>query len=172
MVNDSDPHPQRHQAWGSPEKILPLGNEPAYSSTPTDPMSTEPIYCGVLRPASAAASAKSLETHLDIGSGQGRLIDLLSEKFGLTSSAIDYTDELMKRESQKVDIANLNTESLLYEADSFDIVTATEVIEHLEHYREVLREIHRVTRPGGSCILTTPNILNLNSRIRFFNLGF
>ncbi|MBM3845226.1 MAG: class I SAM-dependent methyltransferase [Verrucomicrobia bacterium] len=54
----------------------------------------------------------------------------------------------------------------------FDVVTATEVIEHLEHYRETLQEIQRVLKPGGIAILSTPNILNLNSRLRFPWFGY
>lgn len=52
------------------------------------------------------------------------------------------------------------------------MVTATEVVEHLECYRGVLRDIHRVVKPGGLCLLTTPNVLNLNSRLRFLWFGF
>jgi SAM-dependent methyltransferase len=88
------------------------------------------------------------------------------------SSACDYTAELMQLPGQTVDIANLNDQPLPYADASFDIVTATEVIEHLEHFRRVIREIHRVLKPGGICILSTPNILNLNSRLRFLGFGF
>src|SRR6185295_14973990 len=34
------------------------------------------------------------------------------------------------------------------------------------------REIVRVLRPGGTCVLSTPNILNLNSRYRNLHSGF
>ncbi len=135
-------------------------------------MSAERIYEGVLRVVEGIPDKAGLKRHLDIGAGRGRLMDLFAERFGVESSALDYTDELMQREGQKVDIADLNREGLPYEDGSFDIVTATEVVEHLEHYRQVLREVHRVLRPGGWCVLTTPNILNLNSRFRFLWFGF
>jgi 2-polyprenyl-3-methyl-5-hydroxy-6-metoxy-1,4-benzoquinol methylase len=41
--------------------------------------------------------------------------------------------------------------------DSFDVVVAPEVIEHLENPRFMIREIFRVLRPGGTAIVTTPN---------------
>jgi SAM-dependent methyltransferase len=41
--------------------------------------------------------------------------------------------------------------------DSFDVVVAPEVIEHLENPRFMIREIFRILRPGGSAIVTTPN---------------
>jgi SAM-dependent methyltransferase len=78
----------------------------------------------------------------------------------------------MKLPGQKVDVVNLNNERLPYADAGFDVVTATEVVEHLEHCRETLREFYHVLRPGGVCLLTTLNILNLNSRLRFLWSGF
>ncbi|NNM81606.1 MAG: class I SAM-dependent methyltransferase [Burkholderiales bacterium] len=110
--------------------------------------------------------------HLDIGSGHGDLIGLLRNRFDLHSSACDYTDTLMELEDVKVGVADLNREGLPFASESFDLVTCTEVVEHLEHYRETLREMHRVLKPGGTLVLSTPNILNLKSRIRFLFFGF
>jgi ubiquinone/menaquinone biosynthesis C-methylase UbiE len=134
-------------------------------------VSTENIYSAVLRVADRHGKAQGRK-HLDIGSGNGQLVRLFKERYRTESSACDYTDTLMKVPGQKVDIVNLNTEHLPYPDATFDIVTATEVIEHLEHYRETLRDIYRVLKPGGLCVLTTPNILNINSRLRFAWFGF
>jgi SAM-dependent methyltransferase len=71
-----------------------------------------------------------------------------------------------------VSIVNLNYEKLPYPDESFEIVTCTEVIEHLEHYRETLQEAYRVLKTGGTFVVSTPNILNLKSRIRFLFFGF
>lgn len=111
--------------------------------------------------------------HLDIGSGHGDLILLLRSK-GLVahSAACDYTPTLMVLPDISVAVANLNTEPLPFADASFDLVTCTEVIEHLEHYRETLREMYRVLKPHGRLVVTTPNILNLKSRIRFLIFGF
>ncbi|MDQ7837596.1 MAG: class I SAM-dependent methyltransferase [Thermodesulfobacteriota bacterium] len=89
------------------------------------------------------------------------------------ASCCDYTDKLMQLPGQKVDLVDLNTKKeLQYQDSTFDIVTATEVIEHLEDFRAILREIYRVLKPGGICVLSTPNILNLNSRLRNLWFGF
>ncbi len=79
----------------------------------------------------------------------------------------------MQLPGQKVDIVDLNIKKELpYQDSTFDIVTATEVIEHLEDFRAILREMYRVLKPGGICVLSTPNILNLNSRLRNLWFGF
>lgn len=111
-------------------------------------------------------------THLDIGSGEGSLIRLLREKFQIISSACDYTSGLMRLSDVKVDIVNLNQEKLPYSSEQYDIVTCTEVVEHLEHYIEAIKEAYRVLNNGGTFVVTTPNILNLKSRIRFLLFGF
>jgi SAM-dependent methyltransferase len=135
-------------------------------------MSTNKIYERVADVIDRCPQRVSFKTLLDIGAGPGQLIGLLEEKFGFTASAVDYTDKLMKRPGQKVDIVDLNTQGLPYPDNHFDVVTMTEVIEHLEHNREVLREISRVIKPGGLIVVTTPNILNINSRLRFMWFGF
>jgi ubiquinone/menaquinone biosynthesis C-methylase UbiE/predicted nucleic acid-binding Zn-ribbon protein len=48
-------------------------------------------------------------------------------------------------------------ESLPFEPESFDLVTAFEVIEHLERWQELLTEANRVLKPGGVLLVSTPN---------------
>ena len=55
---------------------------------------------------------------------------------------------------------------------AFDAVLSIEGIEHLEDRYTFLRELRRVLKPKGTLILTTPNIVGLRSRVRFFGSGF
>jgi SAM-dependent methyltransferase len=79
----------------------------------------------------------------------------------------------MKLAGQGIELVDLNVDKKLpYPDESFDAVTGTELVEHLQDYRAIIREIHRVLRPGGICVLSTPNVLNLNSRLRNLFFGF
>jgi len=110
--------------------------------------------------------------HLDIGSGTGHLIRRIHLEYDVESSACDYTDEFMELDGISVDVADLNHGTLPYPDRQFDLVTFTEVAEHLENYRAIVREIYRVLKPGGVVVITTPNVLNMKSRMRFLATGF
>ncbi len=52
------------------------------------------------------------------------------------------------------------TDMKLYHNDQFDLTVCSEVLEHLKEYRKeghALKEIKRITRPGGIIIIGTPN---------------
>jgi SAM-dependent methyltransferase len=47
--------------------------------------------------------------------------------------------------------------ALPFDSDSFDLIWCSEVIEHLQDPAFAMSELRRVTKPGGTLILTTPN---------------
>ena len=56
-----------------------------------------------------------------------------------------------------LDWAQGSCTSIPFRPRSFDLVIAFEVIEHLEDWRDLLREARRVLTPGGQFIVSTPN---------------
>jgi 2-polyprenyl-3-methyl-5-hydroxy-6-metoxy-1,4-benzoquinol methylase len=55
--------------------------------------------------------------------------------------------------------------------NSLDVIVSTEVIEHLENPRAVIREFWRMLKPGGKVILTTPNQESLRSLLALLFSG-
>ncbi|HYA34737.1 MAG TPA: methyltransferase domain-containing protein [Candidatus Binataceae bacterium] len=55
-----------------------------------------------------------------------------------------------------------------FRASSFDYVLSREGIEHLENQTGFLRECARVLKPGGTIVITTPNLMHLSARVSMF----
>ena len=134
-------------------------------------LSTPEIHRAVLTAIESAERGLSGNC-LDIGSGGGQLLRLIAARYSLTPHACDFIDGLMETPGQKVELVDLNREALPYPNNHFGLVTCIETIEHLENFRAVVREIYRVLKPGGLAVISTPNVLNLRSRLRYFSSGF
>lgn len=107
---------------------------------------------------------------LDLGCGDGKTgKKLLDAGFDVHACDMDI-QRFAFPESIRFKAANLN-DPLPYENDSFDYVIFMEVIEHIYNPNFVLSEISRIIKPGGQLILSTPNILNIGSRLRFLFEG-
>lgn len=55
-----------------------------------------------------------------------------------------------------VDVEKTDITNMQYDSNSFDILLANHVLEHVGDDLKALREIHRILRPGGIAILQTP----------------
>lgn len=73
---------------------------------------------------------------------------------GITSSIAAHT--MRRRSNVRWVLLDDMTQSSL-KAESFDVVVAVEVLEHVERDADFLREVRRVLRPGGAFVMTTPN---------------
>jgi SAM-dependent methyltransferase len=58
-------------------------------------------------------------------------------------------------------------EPLPFEGESFDVVVAGELLEHLRDPRRVVADVRRVLRPGGTFVASVPNAYRLKNRVRF-----
>ncbi len=66
---------------------------------------------------------------------------------------------------------DINTEKLPFSEQSFDVVAAFFVLEHLENYFLILQETTRILKKGGYFIIALPNHLNIFERLRFLFTG-
>ncbi len=105
---------------------------------------------------------------LDAPCGHGALSDLLRRR-GHRVVAADLRPGAIPRAVMGVGL-DLNA-SLPFRDSVFDAVVAVEGIEHLENPYLPAREFYRVLRPHGVLVVTTPNILNLRSRLKFLLFG-
>ncbi|MFZ2385384.1 MAG: methyltransferase domain-containing protein [Candidatus Omnitrophota bacterium] len=107
---------------------------------------------------------------LDIGCGEGNCAYNL-QQMGFDVLAGDM-DVARFRYKDKVKFQKCNVaEALPFKDGNFDFIVLAEVVEHLTNPYDVIKELCRVLKPGGKLIISTPNILNLKSRIRFLIEG-
>lgn len=97
---------------------------------------------------------------LDVGCGDGRALELLSDRFEMLIG-LDITNLRLKLRRQKSrDWAFIQADgngSIPLSSGSVDAVLANQVIEHILNPIRFLKELHRVLKIGGRAVLTTPN---------------
>jgi SAM-dependent methyltransferase len=101
---------------------------------------------------------------LDVPAGNGQVTEAL-RKLGHHVTPADINH----RRGDYV-FADMNR-PLPFDDDAFDGVVCLEGIEHLLQPISLLGELIRVTRPGGSIVISTPNIMNMYSRLQFLFTG-
>ena len=128
------------------------------------------IETAVFKRVSALRGPNTRLNILDAPCGEGALAFVLQEK-GINVRALDIEGTAAALLGDAFQIADLN-QKLPLPDKSFDLVVSVEGIEHLENPQSFLREVNRVLKDDGRLILTTPNIVSLRSRMRFFGSGF
>ena len=105
---------------------------------------------------------------LDIGPGTGRWIQFIASHKPDCIAAIDISSEALSRCSTNckyLQKANLELDKFDFD-DNFDVVVSFEVLEHLQDPSNYLKEMKRVTKPGGLMLMSLPNIASFISRVR------
>ncbi len=109
---------------------------------------------------------------LDFGAGTGTLTRRLLglQRFGSVSAA-----DLMPAPTGLPDAVAWRSQDLNAPLDapaaSFDVLVACEVVEHLENPRALAREWHRLLRPGGLLLMSTPNNESVRSLVALLVRG-
>jgi SAM-dependent methyltransferase len=115
----------------------------------------------------------------DIGAGEGFFSQLLGQyvesSLGLEPAAIVSACDIFPQYFRYPSVPCLAISRdgrLPYADESVDIACSLEVVEHVEDQFEFARELHRILKPGGTVFISTPNVLNVNSRWRTLHSGF
>ena len=100
--------------------------------------------------------------HLDVGCAGGTFINFLDKKkishgVDISDNQINYAKKNYQTNKHKFFLIKNNI--LPFKNNNFDIITNLQLIEHLsiKDNKELIREIHRVLKPNGKLIITTPN---------------
>lgn len=98
---------------------------------------------------------------LDVGCGTGANLLMLAE-YGDAEGVDVAEDALAFCRERGLDKVRLGAgEELPYEDGTFDLVTALDVVEHMDDDLAGLREMRRVLRPGGRVLLFVPTFMFL-----------
>jgi 2-polyprenyl-3-methyl-5-hydroxy-6-metoxy-1,4-benzoquinol methylase len=143
-----------------------------WSAAKTDPLKKlESVYRrmalrGHVAFISKAAGVGARQDLLDVGCGSASLLALMKQR-GFRVMGVDFSSEAaaVAKQENGVQVVVGSLEDAAFPASSFDIVTLFHVMEHVTNPRDVLREVGRILRPGGSIVLQVPNIDSWQFRI-------
>ncbi|HXZ29574.1 MAG TPA: class I SAM-dependent methyltransferase [Dehalococcoidia bacterium] len=103
---------------------------------------------------------------LDIGCGEGFFL-FNASKFGYSTKGVEPSQDAAAyaRKEFGLDVEAKPFEELRFAEHHFDVVTLWQVLEHMPYPLMVLKEIHRILKPGGMLVVTTPDIEKIPARI-------
>lgn len=137
---------------------------PSYGIDPANPSLTHlgPRYARELDP---LTPYRKLNRLLDVGAGAGLLLSQAQSRgweiFGVELST--YGPAYAKKHFA-IDITQGKLEDARYPDGHFDVVMLQDTIEHVPNPKSLLSEIHRILRPGGALVISTPNYNSLGRR--------
>ena len=102
---------------------------------------------------------------LDLGCGDGALLDLLQRTRGCTGYGVEYADaNVLACVRRGVNVLQLNLEDglAIFEDNSFDVVLQIDTLQHLRNAEVMLRETARIGHAG---IVAFPNFAHWPNRL-------
>jgi SAM-dependent methyltransferase len=97
---------------------------------------------------------------IDVGAGEGRYLPVWMRSFPDARILASEISELASQRSAAryptVEHVVADAQTLPFPDQSFDAVVSVEVIEHVPDGRAMLTECHRVLKPGGWAVVSTP----------------
>lgn len=109
-----------------------------------------------------ASSMNCRQVVLDLGCGDGALLSRLSEQSRM-AIGVDLSEvglALAQHHLPRSPLVNSDVVFLPFKAGVFDLALCADVIEHVVDPSRLVSEIHRVLKPDGSIVLSTPNRLS------------
>jgi 2-polyprenyl-3-methyl-5-hydroxy-6-metoxy-1,4-benzoquinol methylase len=112
---------------------------------------------------------------VDLGAGQGAFSKRLHDN-GYDVLSVDMDPSDFKAAPIPFKAVNFNDEAELKQfrqqyKETFDVAIGMEVIEHVENPWEYIRLLSDLVKPGGTILITTPNIESSFSKLMFLFTG-
>lgn len=100
---------------------------------------------------------------LDIGTSTGTNLRMLRDLHFNNVSGLDFSEEAIRFCAAKGlgDVQQGDVCALPWDKSSFELVLATDIIEHVDDDKKAVAEICRVLRPGGHALISVPTFQSL-----------
>ena len=104
---------------------------------------------------------------LDLGCGSGAFLSDIAAITGCKVWGVDFSDNAARTAKQNYGI-DVFVGSILespFQDNFFDVITAWSCLEHVNDPAASLRKLYDLLKPGGSCVISTPNFDSFNARL-------
>jgi ubiquinone/menaquinone biosynthesis C-methylase UbiE len=166
MLGQTEPKPGLLTASVAPRLSMQTTAKPARSDTTAVPLAHEAIHDTVV----TMLSNQPKGSVLDVPAGEGALAARLIEA-GFEVRCCDLYPEIFRLKGVEILPGDLNKE-LPFADRSFDFITCLEGLEHIENPQQAMREFARLLGPGGTLVVSVPNILNIEERLKWLIHGY
>jgi ubiquinone/menaquinone biosynthesis C-methylase UbiE len=158
-----NPQPTERDLWQHYQEYLP--------SSPQEIQKWGQMMLPVIR-----TSARLILDHfgkergrlLDVGCGYGFFLSQM-RSLGFEVQGIDISETALTYAREQMDLIVSNHKIQEFKDQSFDILTAFYVIEHVPDPRNMLKEFYRVLKPGGFLLLRWPHTAPLTLLTRWWH---
>jgi SAM-dependent methyltransferase len=107
---------------------------------------------------------------LDVPAGEGALA-LRLKYLGYDVKCCDLYPEIFKLLDIEIRSGNLDSR-LPYDDGMFDSIVCVEGLEHIDNPSNAISEFSRLLRSGGELIVSVPNIMNIEERLKWLINGY
>jgi SAM-dependent methyltransferase len=99
---------------------------------------------------------------VDIGCGVGDLLlEVTKRQPQVKVAGLDFSPKAVEGAQKALPVGEFMRftieQTLPYPSDTFDVVMCTDVLEHLEYPQDIVKELVRICRPGGSVFIVVPD---------------
>ncbi|HEX8130360.1 MAG TPA: methyltransferase domain-containing protein [Pyrinomonadaceae bacterium] len=153
LTEAAPPPPERAPAAETVREAVPLAHEAIHETV-----------------AQVLGAQEARGLLLDVPAGEGALAARL-QRAGFEVRCCDLYPQIFRLNGVEIKGGDLSA-TLPYADASFDFITCVEGLEHIENPQQAVREFARLLRAGGQLVVTVPNILNIEERIKWLLHGY